>query len=124
MALTEEQVMDAVKPVQDPELHLGIVELGLIYGIDIQPAPAGDGEQIKLTMTFTTPFCPYGPALKSQVQKAIAALPGVTDAQVAVVFTPVWDPHTMASEDAKIALGLGWAEEELGGPNDEMESQR
>ena len=125
MALTEQQVLDAVKPVQDPELHLGIVDLGLIYGIDLQPAKDGsDGQDVKLTMTFTTPFCPYGPALKSQVHKAIAALTGVTDAQVAVVFTPVWDPHTMASEDAKIALGLGWAEEELGGPNDEMESQR
>ncbi len=120
MALTEQQVYDALKPIEDPELHLGIVDLGLIYGVDINPQP--EGEDVKLTMTFTSPFCPYGPQLKAAVQQTIAKLPGVTQAAVQVVFTPPWDPHTMASEECKIALGLGWQDDEPSGP--ELESQR
>ncbi len=122
MALTEQQVMEALKPIEDPELHLGIVDLGLIYGVEINPQP--EGEDLKLRMTFTSPFCPYGPTLKAQVQRALITLPGVKQAQVDIVFTPPWDPRTMASEDCKIALGLGWDESEGQGPGDEMESQR
>jgi len=122
MALTEQQVMDALKPIEDPELHLGIVDLGLIYGVDINPQP--QGEDLKLRMTLTSPFCPYGPTLKAQVQRTLTTLPGVRQAQVEIVFTPPWDPRTMASEDCKIALGLGWDEREEQGPGDELESQR
>jgi metal-sulfur cluster biosynthetic enzyme len=121
MALTEEQVREAIKPVEDPELHLGIVDLGLIYGVDINPHP--DGDEVTLTMTFTSPFCPYGLQLKAMIQRAIASLPGVKAATVSVVFTPPWDPRTMASEDCKIALGLSWdAEEPEAGPD--LENQR
>ena len=120
MAVTEQHVMDAIKPIEDPELHLGIVDLGLIYGADITPQP--DGDEVKLTMTFTSPFCPYGPQLKSSVQRAISTLPGVKAATVNVVFTPPWDPRTMASDECKIALGLGWDEEPEAGP--EIENQR
>ncbi len=121
MALTEEQVREALKSIEDPELHLRIVDLGLIYGVDINPQPEGD--DIKLTMTFTSPFCPYGPQLKAATQRTIAALPGVKNTVVNIVFTPPWDPHTMASEDCKIALGLGWEEDEQG-PGPDMENQR
>ena len=121
MALTEEQVREALKPIEDPELHLGIVDLGLIYGADINPQPEGD--DFKLTMTFTSPFCPYGPQLKASVQRTLQTLPGVKNAVVNIVFTPPWDPRTMASEECKIALGLEWNEEESeGGP--EIENQR
>ena len=120
MAVTEQQVMTAIKPIEDPELHLGIVDLGLIYGVDVTPQP--DGDDVKLTMTFTSPFCPYGPQLKAMVQRALASLPGVKNAVVNIVFTPPWDPREMASEDCKIALGLGWSEEEPeGGPSAESE---
>jgi len=120
MAVTEEQVMAAIKPIEDPELHLGIVDLGLIYGVDVNPQP--DGDEVKLTMTFTSPFCPYGPQLKASVQRTIATLPGVKAATVTIVFPPPWDPREMASEDCKIALGLGWDEEPEGGPD--IENQR
>lgn len=129
MALTEQQVLEALKSIEDPELHLGIVDLGLIYEIQLnlaEPGPeaqAGDGQDVRLKMTFTSPFCPYGPALKSQVQQVLTHLPGIKHAQVDIVFTPTWDPRTMASEDCKIALGLGWDEEEPG-PGEELESQR
>ena len=122
MAITEQQVMDALKPIEDPELHLGIVDLGLIYGADVNPQPEGD--DVKVTMTFTSPFCPYGPALKAQVQKAVAVIPGVKNALVNIVFTPVWDPRTMASEDCKIALGLGWDDNEPEDTGHSSESER
>ena len=122
MALTEQQVIEAIKPIQDPELHLGIVDLGLIYEAQINPQPEGD--DVKLTMTFTSPFCPYGPALKAQVQQVIQQLPGIKTAQVQIVFTPPWDPRTMASEECRIALGLGWDEEDGIGPGSDLESQR
>ena len=86
MAVTEQQVMEALKVIKDPELHLGIVELGLIYHVDVNPTPEGD--ELKLRMTFTTPFCPYGPALRNQVHHAMMQLPGVKQAQVDVIFTP------------------------------------
>lgn len=121
LAVTEQQVLDALKPIEDPELHLAIVDLGLIYEINVNPSP--EGEEVHLKMTFTSPFCPYGPALKAQVQQTLTKLPGVKNARVDIVFTPTWDPRTMASEEAKIALGLGWDEEEPG-PGEELESQR
>ena len=122
MALTEAQVIESLKPIQDPELHLGIVDLGLIYEAQINPQPEGD--DVKLVMTFTSPFCPYGPALKAQVQQALMTLPGIKQAQVQIVFTPTWDPRTMASEECRIALGLGWDEEDGVGPGSDMENQR
>ena len=122
MALTEQQVYEALKPIEDPELHLGIVDLGLIYGADITSQP--DGDEVKLTMTFTSPFCPYGPQLKSSVQRTLQTLPGVKNAVVNIVFTPSWDPRTMASEDCKIALGLEWDEESPDQPGSSPESQR
>ena len=120
MALTEEQVREALKSIEDPELHLGIVDLGLIYGVDINPQ--SDGDEVKLAMTFTSPFCPYGPQLKASVQRTLATLPGVKSATVTIVFTPPWDPREMASEECKIALGLGWDEEPEAGPD--IENQR
>ena len=93
--ITEQQVLEALKPIEDPELHLGIVELGLIYGSEINPQPEGD--EVKLTMTFTSPFCPYCPQLKAAVQRTLTTLPGVKSSTVNIVFTPPWDPRTMAS---------------------------
>ena len=124
--VTEEQVINALKPIEDPELHLGIVDLGLIYEAQISQAEGGQGDAVKVRMTFTSPFCPYGPALRAQVQQAVVALPGVTDAKVDIVFTPPWDPRTMATEDAKIALGLGWDEDEgnASGPGEGIENER
>ena len=119
MAVTEEQVYEALKPIEDPELHLGIVDLGLIYGVDISPNP--EGERVRVIMTFTSPFCPYGPQLKSSVEQMVSALPNVKAVEVSVVFTPPWDPRTMASEDCKIALGLGWDVEDQGSSGAEGE---
>ncbi len=102
MLLTEEIVMEALKVVQDPEIRLGIVDLGLIYGVDLQ----NEGRNLEVRMTLTTPACPYGPALISEVQTVAASLPGVDSAEVRVVWDPPWDPKTMATDEIKDKLGI------------------
>jgi nitrogen fixation NifU-like protein len=97
---------EALAPVQDPEIHVSIVELGLIYGAEVTPAGEGDGSKVKVTMSLTSPACPYGPMLLASVHGALAKIPGVRDVDVDLSFDPVWDPKTMASEEAKDQLGI------------------
>ena len=104
MALTEQQVMESLKPIEDPELHLGIVDLGLIYGVEVQDAP--EGANVQVNMTLTSPACPYGPMLLAGVHSALAKIPGIKDVDVDLVFIPGWDPRAMATEEAKELLGL------------------
>jgi len=100
---TSDQVRDALAEVQDPELHMGIIDLGLVYGIDVAGA---ESEQVTVTMTLTSPMCPVGPMFKQNVHDAVAALPGVTKASVELTFDPPWDPREMASDDVKTLLGI------------------
>ena len=95
-------VLEALKPVVDPEIHVGVVDLGLVYGVDIEDS----GRKLTVRMTLTSYMCPYGPMLMSQVQEVIRGLPGVIEARVALVWEPPWDPRTMASEEAKDTLGI------------------
>lgn len=99
---TKEQVMEALKPIQDPELSISIVDLGLIYNVDFQ----NEGKKIFVEMTLTSPGCPVGPQLMAAVHTKAAALPGIEDAEVKLIWTPKWDPKTMASEEAKDQLGI------------------
>ena len=100
--LTKEQVMEALKSIQDPELNISIVDLGLIYNVDFQ----NDGKKVFVEMTLTSPGCPVGPQLMAAVHTKAAAIPGVEDAEVKLVWTPKWDPKIMASEEAKDQLGI------------------
>ena len=100
--LTQEQVLEALKPIVDPEIRLSIVDLGLIYGADVRD----DGRKLTVRMTLTSPMCPYGPMLLGQVQDVINCFPGVEEARVDLVWEPVWDPRTMASDDAKDVLKI------------------
>jgi metal-sulfur cluster biosynthetic enzyme len=100
---TVEQVREALVEVQDPELNLGILELGLVYDV----AVAGEnGEHVTVTMTLTSPMCPVGPMFKKSVEDHVLAVEGVKTAQVDITFTPPWDPKTMASDDVKVMLGI------------------
>jgi metal-sulfur cluster biosynthetic enzyme len=100
---TQEQVHEALKEVEDPELNMGIVDLGLVYGIDVR----GDrNEDVTVTMTLTSPMCPVGPMFKAAVESKVRSLEGVERAAVEITFTPPWDPRTMASDDAKVQLGI------------------
>ena len=99
---SEEAIRDAIIPVEDPELNLSVVDLGLIYGIERDEAE----RDVKVTMTLTSMACPVGPQLRAAVHGAVAKLPGVEDVFVDLVFNPPWNPRTMASEDAQLTLGI------------------
>lgn len=98
MTVDEEAVTDALTNVIDPELGLDFVELGLIYGIEI------DGSTVKVTFTLTTPACPIGPQVSEQMEEFVGELEGVERVVPNMIFTPPWSPDKM-SEDAKFALG-------------------
>ena len=104
-APTFKEIGQALFPVQDPEIRMGITELGLIYGIAIQ-AGEGDKSKVSVQMSLTSPMCPYGPMMLAMVHSAVSKLPGVGDVQVDLTFEPVWDPRTMASEDCRDKLGI------------------
>jgi metal-sulfur cluster biosynthetic enzyme len=94
----EDDVLEALSNVIDPELGLDFVELGLIYGVEV------DGGTVKITFSLTTPACPIGPQVSEQMQEFVGELPGVQEVIPNMVFTPPWTPEKM-SEDAKFALG-------------------
>ncbi len=94
----EEEVTEALSEVIDPELGLDFVELGLVYGVEI------DEGKVTVTFTLTTPACPIGPQVSEQMQEFVGAVDGVTEVVTNMVFTPPWTPDKM-SEDAKFALG-------------------
>jgi metal-sulfur cluster biosynthetic enzyme len=96
---SEEGVIDALSNVIDPELGLDFVELGLIYGVEI------DDGAVRVTFTLTTPGCPIGPQVTEQIEEFVGELEGVKTVESEMVFTPPWSPEKM-SEDAKFALGF------------------
>lgn len=98
---TVPEVREALWNVQDPELAMSILELGLIYDVEISEA----GE-VAVTMTLTSPACPAGPIIEAQVRHALGGMPGVEAVDVRIVWDPPWDPRTMASEDVRLALGI------------------
>jgi metal-sulfur cluster biosynthetic enzyme len=98
---TKEDILEALKPVRDPEIQVGIVDLGLIYDVNILPAGL-----VQIKMTLTTPACPYGEMLINMAHQAAQKVEGVNEVRVTLVWEPVWDPKTMASEEAKDMLGI------------------
>ncbi|MBI5379840.1 MAG: metal-sulfur cluster assembly factor [Nitrospirae bacterium] len=96
--VTEEQVLDALRHVVDPELGLNVVDLGLIYGVQIE------GSEVAVTMTLTTPGCPLHAAMPAGVEAAARSLPGVEAVRVEIVWDPPWSPERM-SPDARERLG-------------------
>ena len=101
---TFKQVGESLRPVVDPEIHISIVDLGLVYGAEFGESPKG--RSVKVRMSLTSPACPYGPMLLASVHTALTKLPGIKDVDVDLTFVPGWDPRTMATEDAKEQLGL------------------
>jgi len=97
--VTAEDVENALTNVIDPELGLDFVELGLIYGIEV------DGGNVHVTFSLTSPGCPIGPQVSEQIDEFVSELEGVESVDSTMVFTPPWSPDRM-SEDAKFALGF------------------
>jgi metal-sulfur cluster biosynthetic enzyme len=100
--LTEDLVFDALRPIVDPEMMISIVELGLIYGVDVDP----EEEKARVRMTLTSPMCPVGPQIMAAVKGSVEQLPVVKVCEVELVWSPPWDPRVHASEEAKARLGI------------------
>ena len=94
--INRDAIVEALKNVEDPELHLDIWFLGLIYNIGI------DADHVVIDMTFTSPMCPAGPQLKHEVQTKVGAVPGVKEVSVMITFNPPWEP----SDEVKGLLGM------------------
>jgi metal-sulfur cluster biosynthetic enzyme len=101
MQLTEEYIKDYLRPIEDPDLGMSLVDMGLIYEIKIT-----DGNKIHIKMTLSSPACPIGDQLASTVENYAKAIEGVKDVTVEIVWDPPWDPETMASDEIKDMLGL------------------
>ena len=106
MALHEDHVREALKQVIDPELFVNIVDLGLIYVVDVQPIEGADDRyQVKIEMTMTSPMCPAGPQLVAETKKYAGELEGVDEVEVKVVMDPPWT-QDMMTDDARDQLGI------------------
>lgn len=92
----KEQIIEALKKVQDPEIGIDIWTLGLIYELNIQEG------RVYVKMTLTTPFCPYGPELVEQVKQAVSSVEGVASVELDLTFDPPWQP----SEELRTMMGL------------------
>lgn len=100
----ENAVWDALSTCYDPEIPANIVDLGLIYGVDIHPFPGG-GSSVTVRMTLTAPGCEMAEEIRYDAEYKVKGLPGVSDARVEVVFDPPWTADRM-SEAAKLQLGM------------------
>ena len=98
--VTEELVREKLQDVLDPELRISIMELGLVYEVEV------DEGTVKVTYTLTTPGCPLGPVIEGQIQDSLMELPGVKEVIPKLTFSPPWDPRKMAGDDVKMQLGI------------------
>ena len=98
--VTKDDVVEALHSVEDPELGMDIVELGLFYDVEI------DGPKVKVIHTLTSMGCPAGPMIQEDNHNATAAVEGVGEVEVELTFDPPWTPDKM-SDDAKFILGFG-----------------
>ncbi len=103
--VTEDMVREALKNVIDPEIGLDIINLGLVYRIDVLDG----GKKVDVDMTLTTPACPAGPQILNQAKAEVIALQevfkGLEDVQINLVWTPFWNP-SMMTEEAREELGF------------------
>lgn len=100
----EERVWNQMRKCYDPEIPVNIVELGLVYDCQIDPAD-GDEHRVSIKMTLTAPGCGMGPVLAQDVKSRVEALGGINEADVEVVLDPPWNPNMM-SEAARLQLGF------------------
>lgn len=98
--LTREAVFEALKNVYDPEIPINVVDLGLVYDVQIN-----DGGSVYVQMTLTAPGCGMGPFIGQQAEWAVQDIEGVEDVQVEMVFDPPWSPDRI-SEEARAQLGI------------------
>ena len=96
---TRDDVIEALRAVEDPELGMDIVELGLLYDVDVE------GPKVHVEYTLTSMGCPVGPMIEQQIEEIVADMPGVEQVDAELTWNPPWTPEKM-SEDAKFILGF------------------
>lgn len=94
-----DRVLEALRNVYDPELGINIVDLGLVYAVEVQ------GETVHIEYTLTTMGCPIGPLIEAEIRQLLAGVEGVNEVDAEMVLRPPWTPEMM-SEEAKAALGF------------------
>jgi len=104
MPVSEESIYAALRQVRDPELLVNLVDLGLIYEVQVTETPEGKS-QIRVKMTLTTPACPAGPELIQEVRDVLLGIENVAGAEVEMVMSPPWTPDRM-TEEARDELGM------------------
>jgi metal-sulfur cluster biosynthetic enzyme len=97
---TRDDVLEALRGVEDPELGMDIVELGLVYDVVVA------GPHVKVVYSLTSMGCPAGPLIQQNVEETVSAMPEVEDVQTELTWDPPWTPDKM-SDDAKFILGVG-----------------
>jgi metal-sulfur cluster biosynthetic enzyme len=97
---SKEEVVEALRQVEDPELGMDIVELGLFYDAEIE------GQNVKVLYTLTSMGCPAGPMIQEDIDRVVQEIPGVEQVESELTFDPPWTPDKM-SDDAKFILGFG-----------------
>ena len=97
---TKEDVKEALRQVEDPELGMDIVDLGLLYDVEVA------GPRVKVIYSLTSMGCPAGPLIQQNVEETVSAMPEVEDVQTELTWDPPWTPDKM-SDDAKFILGFG-----------------
>lgn len=103
--LSEDKIFEELKKVIDPELFVNIVDLGLIYAVDIKDAEDEGKKDIFIDMTMTSPACPAGPQLISNSKNVVSQLDEVNNVEVKIVMDPPWTPDKM-TDDARDQLGI------------------
>jgi metal-sulfur cluster biosynthetic enzyme len=97
-ALTEDTARQALRQVKDPELDMNIIDLGLVYDVEVA------GGEVRVKMTLTSPGCPAGPMITNDAYRVLRGLEGVTDVDIEIVWEPYWTPERM---DPKIRALMG-----------------
>jgi probable FeS assembly SUF system protein SufT len=100
-----DDIWEALKTCYDPEIPVNIVDLGLVYDVQVLPEDDGKGNRVEVKMTLTAPGCGMGGVIAGDAETKIRDVPGVTDARVEVVWDPIWN-QSMMSDAARLQLGL------------------
>jgi metal-sulfur cluster biosynthetic enzyme len=98
--MTRDDVIEALRSVEDPELGMDIVELGLLYDVEVYEP------RVRVRYSLTSMGCPAGPLIQQNIEEVVRALPGVEDVETELTWDPPWTPEKM-SDDAKFILGFG-----------------
>ena len=102
--IDEEQVMQALQTVEDPELNISIVDLGLVYAVRFEDRE--EGQHAEIDLTLTSPGCPAAPEIMAAAHRAALQTNGLDSVHINRVWTPRWDPRVHATEDARMDMGI------------------